>query len=423
VAVVRAGDPGAAPRCAGALLPLVALWLGLLALAIPPAAGAADFLDLYKQGLEAAEQGDWARSAARMEEAIAARPEESGRLVGQLWFKPYLPHYRLGVVRSELGDCRAALAAFAESERQGVIAGREEAADLAARSDACRGRLAAVEQAAAAAEAALAEAEKTAGRVGEPGEIAELEALGEPDAQAGQTLAARRTAAGSRLDRARERFGAGRAAGDRAALEAAAAVADDARLQLEELATEAARRRRLLADRRADAAARLDAAGRAARQALAATEAAAPATPEIAARRAEVEALLAEAARGGADPQDLAGRLDSATGRLRDAAEPPPAGLVAAAEAYFAGDYAGVLAALGDPSALDRAALAHAELLRAAASFALAAAPGPDQGELLERARSAAAACRAADPSLEPPAALFSPRFRAFFAEATGLGG
>ena len=117
--------------------------------------------------------------------------------------------------------------------------------------------------------------------------------------------------------------------------------------------------------------------------------------------------------------------MSEALGRLRAAIAPPPQELRAAAAAYFAGDYGRTLELLAGTPFRDRRSAAHAYLLRAAAGFALAAGGGVD-GEgsgLLEQARQDAAACHRADPSLEPPAKLYSPRFVAFFKESVAAGG
>jgi hypothetical protein len=404
-----------------------AVALAALLLAAAPAARADDFLERYKGGLAAAEQGDWAAAAGHFEAALADRAEESAKLPGRFYFKAYLPHYQLGVARAEQGDCRGALAAFAESERQGVIAGREEAGDLAARRDRCRERVAAADAAGARAVAALERAAAADAALAAAAAAPELAAewgRGEP------SLAARARAARAELAaaRAEQAAHAGRAS-DPAPFAAVEARADAARAALDTLAAEA----RGLGDRlrfgREAAVGRLAAARAAAEAALRLLPPPADSPPGLAALRREVEAALratggdeAPATASAADLDGRAQRIERATARLEAAAAPPPAPLAAAVAAYFAGDYGHAVTLLGDAAlAADARARPHALLLRAAARFALATGAAGGE-ELLAAARADAAACRAADPRLDPPAALFSPRFRAFFRAAAGGG-
>ncbi len=99
-----------------------------LALLLPLTAHA-DAARSYKAALEAIEAGDWATAARQLEAAIAEQAQEKKRmrLYGMV-FVPYLPHYQLGRVRLELGDCSGALAALQISENQGVV---QETAEFA----------------------------------------------------------------------------------------------------------------------------------------------------------------------------------------------------------------------------------------------------------------------------------------------------
>ena len=54
-------------------------------------------------------------------QAIAERPDEKARLSLSPFSKRYLPHFFLGEALLEMDDCEGALAAWAESERQGVV--------------------------------------------------------------------------------------------------------------------------------------------------------------------------------------------------------------------------------------------------------------------------------------------------------------
>lgn len=111
----------AAPIVAAAL---VAALLGLLLPA--PVAAAPEFVGFYKNGLEAAERGDWALAERMMRRAIALEPQAKKRQRIGVRFTGYVPHYHLGRALYHQGDCAGALAAWAASERQGVIVGRTD---------------------------------------------------------------------------------------------------------------------------------------------------------------------------------------------------------------------------------------------------------------------------------------------------------
>lgn len=92
----------------------------------------------------------------------------------------------------------------------------------------------------------------------------------------------------------------------------------------------------------------------------------------------------------------------------------PPRALLDAFDRYLAGRYAD-LQGLDPAGYRDPRARYHAFLLRAAARFTLAELGGGD--ELLDAARADARAAHAADARAAPDAVLFSPRFRAFYAQ------
>jgi hypothetical protein len=90
----------------------------------------ADSWDDFKAGVEAQERGDHAAAVRLLQRAIAEKGEESSTV-----FRRYLPHYHLGLSQAALGDCRAAVASFDESRRQGKnTRDREVQAMQAARS-------------------------------------------------------------------------------------------------------------------------------------------------------------------------------------------------------------------------------------------------------------------------------------------------
>ncbi len=93
----------------------------------------------------------------------------------------------------------------------------------------------------------------------------------------------------------------------------------------------------------------------------------------------------------------------------------PPPVLLAAARAYFAGDYGAAGEVLEDQYFGDRRWSARGHLLRAAARFALYHRGGQADGELLADAAADVRVCRRLDSAQTPDAKAFSPRFRRFF--------
>lgn len=80
--------------------------------------------DAFRNGMRVRQDKQWAALAALMRQAIQTNPTESPRRVGgfgPLGGKEYLPHFYLGEALLNLGDCSGALAAWEESERQGIV--------------------------------------------------------------------------------------------------------------------------------------------------------------------------------------------------------------------------------------------------------------------------------------------------------------
>jgi hypothetical protein len=76
----------------------------------------------FREGVLAFEKQEWARAEKLMRETIAVNPNETVGTVsiaGQ-WFETYVPHYFLARALAKQRKCSEALAAFAETERQGV---------------------------------------------------------------------------------------------------------------------------------------------------------------------------------------------------------------------------------------------------------------------------------------------------------------
>ncbi len=398
-------------------------WPQLLALALllgPTALAAADFLDAYKNGLKAIKGQDWAAAAGSLRAAIAGRSEEKERLPVRFYFEPYVPHYYLGVALFSAGDCPGALAAWAESERQGVgpklpLWGEAEKGRATCRER--QAEAARLEEARRQAEQRLREAtaslDKLRGELSAAADAALDEAeLGEIDSAAGS--------ARGRLEELRRQVTNAAEARDGERLHSAA----EAAAALAQRAAELSRQLSELGERSANAhtsaSAQLAASLEAAAKALAALPQLSTLPPELARRKAEVEALVAaaKARPPGARTEDLAklnSQLASATNRLRRASAPPPDKLQRAATAFLQGDLEQVVSALESVSFDDARTNAQAFLLRGAARYYLFVEGGETASSLLVAARADVRACHVADPERLPSARIFSPRFLAFF--------
>jgi hypothetical protein len=97
----------------------------------------------FREGVLAFEKEEWSRAEKLMRETIAVNPNETEGTVsisGQ-WFETYVPHYFLARALAKQRKCGEALAAFAESERQGITPGIEDFARHLKSRDGCkRGR-------------------------------------------------------------------------------------------------------------------------------------------------------------------------------------------------------------------------------------------------------------------------------------------
>ena len=87
------------------------------------ATAAADYLEPYRRGFNAFNLFRWEAAAGAMREAIAQNPTESGKDVHiqLLAYKPYVPHFYLGISLAKLGRCSEAVPALRESLRQGQV--------------------------------------------------------------------------------------------------------------------------------------------------------------------------------------------------------------------------------------------------------------------------------------------------------------
>ena len=367
----------------------------------------------YRDGVKAAEKGDWPAVRDAMTAAIADRAEERKR---------YTPHYYLGLALFELGDCDGALKSWDTSQRQGAI-DKDELAKLRQGRGVCDARR--NEQAAATAEraalAALAALDRAASaaetlRSAVDDRIDQPWRSGNPSPSTRQAVAEERLAA---LKRAVEEA---RTEGDADGLKRAQADAEQVEQELDRLRDEALGFRAEHGKRVGALRAKAEASAADARELLRDTAQLAPYPPQVKRKRADLESLLAEfakeTARDDAYVEGLIARTAFSIQQLKAVTAGPPAALAKAADAFFAGDYAGTLeqvAALDDDSPRVRA---HALLLRSAARWHLWAEQGESDAELLAAATADATECRAIDAALQPPPALFSPRFVEFWSGA-----
>lgn len=421
---------------------------GLGALALAPVltlamatAAAAEWRDHYRRGSEAFTAGRWAEVVREMNAALAERAEE--RAGTGLLARRYTPRYYLAVALAEQGDCRTAMPVFAEGERLGQIQRTPDWEDFRRRKETCESLLTRLARAVRRAEAALADADAAAAEVpalrtaptlrerwqrGEPS-LADLEA------QAARTLR-----------RARERLAEGSRTESVGDVGAAAELAAQATAAYRDVVSEA---RAAAAEVERATASALDTAestAERARRALRGIRDLQPFPTVLGQRVAAVEAALerletTKEEAGPADLQALDDELRGALERLGRAARRPPEALQDAVEAYLAGDYRGVVAALDGARFGERRARAQACLLRAAAGHALrtldlSAAPSaagsqqeepgqaPDDGAadpagvVLDRALEA---CRALDDLPDPDPRYFSPAFIRFFVQAMAV--
>ncbi|HEX5110266.1 MAG TPA: hypothetical protein VFV95_17570 [Vicinamibacterales bacterium] len=90
--------------------------------------------DVFKKGIEALDEEEWANAIKYFQEALRLDPKESTRKIGRnifgLFGNDYLPHVRIGQAYLGLGDCAKALAEWEESERQGAVKKSEDGVEI-----------------------------------------------------------------------------------------------------------------------------------------------------------------------------------------------------------------------------------------------------------------------------------------------------
>jgi len=399
----------------GALLPLA--FAACLLLANRPAS--AQYLSAYKDGLDAIEAEDWERAAAAMSRAVGMRSEEKMKLPVRLFLRPYLPHFYLGNARFERGDCAGALAAWAESERQGVAPklpefetarrGRktcEQRASERVLTEAREDARASLRRSTAAADALLARARdpqiKTLWNDGDPSPADRHQSGLDLLAQAERLLA-----------------DAGIDAGGVRRAEANVRRADDVLGAIAVDLDRASEARRLELETKDQS---IDARVADANALLARTEYLAPYPRLVGRARADLEALVAEAGRRAASSQahldGLSARLEKSIETLTLLGAEPPDVLKKAVAAYLEGRHQDVIDGLSAARLGERRARAHARLLLAASRHALYLEGGELDDEMLAAAVEDARACREEDEAIAPSERYFSPRFVAFFTDS-----
>lgn len=373
----------------------------LLGFATSPAL--ADYKETYKKGLDAVQDRKWSEAARLMQQAVAEKPTEGEtiRLYGQR-FETYFPHYYLGVALQGSGNCEAAVKEFKESESQGAIRESGEYKNLTKSRTACEAQMAKAAPFTPAATptptkpptpdpAAVAKATQTAEAEIKRADDALL-ALGalQTDPLLSGTWA-QEAALGPAHQRARDsltqanaRLAEGRSRSDLGALEQARTLGKQAADLAEGVKGDATRKRSDL--RSAQFRAEEEARRKAATAATSAPSTPVPATPTTA---------------------------TSAPGPTAPAGPPPH--LLAAAQAYFAGQYRRAAELLPEAESLGGKAATHGVALRAAARYASFVATGEKDQALLEQARADLKTLRRLDSAFALDGQSFSPKVVAFF--------
>ncbi len=394
---------------------LTALAVLALVAAPPPVEGT--LRDLYAEALTAMEAGEWRQAEFLFREAVALHPDEARRLPLRRIFRPYLPHYYLGAVLAQRGDCRGALAEWRLSAEQGVAAQLGLGDEIGSRRSSCEQRLERLALAATETESELGRAERTATELSHPSR-AQLLGLGFEGGLG--TLGQRLDASRDRISEARVRLDDAAAAQDPDLAEAAQRLARETALELQGALEELEQIGRRVAEERAHKRRRIEEVGELARRLDELLRARGSLPPSLHARRQELESLIAGAisVHESATLEQIEGlerRLDAFYRLLEGSEAPPPGTLRSGAIAFLRADYQATLERLAEIPYRDPKSRAHSLLLRSAAAYALHLAGGESDPALLERARQDVVAARRSAPGLKPAPSAFSPRFVRFF--------
>ena len=230
---------------------------GAAIFALSVSAAFADYRTSYEKGIRAIDNKDWSNAITALRVAAEEKSVEGERLLLYgMRYKPYLPHYYLGLAYFHTGNCEAALKAWAESDRQGAVRQQSEYATLRTLRDQCRGQ-GAREPAPAPAptpapaqsvdvKGAVAEAEAEI-RKGDAAAAAVARLRSEPDSsrvwQSDPALRQRESKGNLDLASARSVLAEGRSSNNAARIGAARDAAIRARQELESLGKLVAERR------------------------------------------------------------------------------------------------------------------------------------------------------------------------------------
>jgi len=394
-------------------------WFLALGVSWTPAVWA-DYQESYREGIGAVDRQNWAEVARYMQAAINENPREGEnvRLYG-VRFEVYLPYYYLGLAQYHLDNYQAAVAAWDVSESQGAVKGKQ-LRDLRAKREACRRAVAEEPQPSEAK--ALAEALRRAGKMLQSGAVAagEISQLrGNPDFSAvfeqAPELAAEEAGAMDQLRLAQDKFNAGKAASDLAALKEAQSLAAEAESRLRNIVSQARTLHEQLEARRAEQQRIEEELPAPAREKPLPVPALPPSDdgerggqqvgiePRPGVREAPITEL----------PPERVREQPSAPRKIEPSAT--PARLRSAAQAFFTADYNETLEILAATSFGASKAQAVGYLLSAAARYSLFLEGGRQDESLREAAAADVAACRQLDPAVRPDPAMFSPAFTRFF--------
>jgi hypothetical protein len=384
-------------------------------LALVASSSFGDFKETYKKGLEAVESKKWTDVARLMQQAIAEKPREgeSIRLYGQR-FETYLPHYYLGIALQASGDCEGAVKALRESEGQGAIRKSGEYKNLTKVRASCEAQMAklppstlstpsaakatgpdpsAVAQATREAEADIKRAEDSLATLAPLESDPQLAKVWGQDPGLGPTVQKAR----DHLAQASARLGEGRAKQDLGLLQQARVSGKHSADLAEGVKGEAGRKRSELRSAQFKA-------EEEARRKTVATATPTPAPPVAPPVTATSGPTLAPKASPASTP-----------GLASTGAPGPPQPLLAAAQAYFSGQYQTAASLLPAAESFGGKAAVHGVALRAAARYAAFLSTGEKDQSLLDQARTDIATLRRLDRGFTLDSQAFSPRVVAFF--------
>ncbi|MEJ2085172.1 MAG: hypothetical protein P8Y44_05760 [Acidobacteriota bacterium] len=376
-------------------------------------ASAVDYVEYYKVGLSASENGEWEQAIEMMRRAIEIQHEAKVRVKKALYFKRYLPHYYLGRALFESGDCEGALASWAESESQDIVTRYPEYERLRIDREACLQLQAQAEHFFESAKDTVASAGASA--IEARRRLADLQATGTSGAA---SLSERLARAETDLRDAEILLRGGRDVDD---LRLAVTSAARAREGFDSVAREASQWLKSVVSDEVRTRAELVRLQSEATESIARSEFLRPFPKGVATRRSRVESLVERVENlqqvvSIPDLRQLASQLEQAIADLDAAIIMPPKELSTAAEAYLAGRYSQVLEILSDTDFSSDRVMAHAHLLQAAALYSLSYSQTEPDPELLAMAREEIRSCRSLDNEISAQStAVFSPRFIEFF--------